>query len=132
MAPSELPYKEIPKLLFRHRDITTNMQLEDIIELIYPEEKTPAKKKVAIAILTELRKNLRAGMTKKDLAKFQKNTKSLSKATFYRVLADLKRLGFVRYEDYAYTYYLSNDFATALERLAKAYRKWIESALQQS
>jgi len=132
MSAHKLDYKEIPKLFFRHRDISTKMDLNDIIELIYPEDKTPAKKKVAILLLNELQKNLRKGMTKREIANFQKNSKHISKATFYRVLMDLKRLGFIRYEDYAFTYYLSTDFASALERLAKAYRKWIESSIMKS
>ena len=128
--PDELSYKEIPKIFLRHRNIKSNMGLEDILELIYPEDRNPVKKKVASLILNKLRTNIRQGLSKTEVSRFQKeNQEVISKATFYRVLKDLKRLGFIRYEKYAYTYYLSTDFSSALERLARAYRKWIEGGL---
>ena len=128
--PDELSYKEIPKIFLRHRNIKSNMGIEEILELIYPEERNPLKKKVATLILNKLRGNIRQGLSKTEMSRFQKENQGvISKATFYRVLKDLKRLGFVRYENYAYTYYLSTDFSSALERLARSYRKWIEMGL---
>ena len=111
-------------------NIKSNMGIEEILELIYPEERNPVKKKVATLILSKLRSNIRQGLSKSEMSRFQKdNQEVISKATFYRVLKDLKRLGFIRYESYAYTYYLSTDFSSALERLARSYRRWIESGL---
>lgn len=119
---------DLPKIYFRHRDISTKLKIEQIIDLIYPKDRDENKKKVVLYILNILYNNPRNGLTRKEVAKIQQNLRDkVSKATFYRLLKDLKRLGMIRFERSIGTYYLSTDFASALERLAKAYRKWISS-----
>ena len=113
------------RILFKHKNITTKLSIEEILNLVFPEEKDKRKRDAALYLINKLYSTSDKRLPKKEIARIQKElSENISKATFYRMLSILRDLGIIRFNRDLSIYYLSTDFASALERLAKAYRKW--------
>ncbi|MGQ4832908.1 MAG: transcriptional repressor [Candidatus Asgardarchaeia archaeon] len=113
------------KISFEHKKITTRLSIEEILSLIFPEGSNKRKKEAALYVINVLHSKPDRKLSRKEIARIQRElSNTISKATFYRMLNDLMDIGIIRFDRDLSLYFLSTNFASALERLAKAYRKW--------
>lgn len=126
--PRTRKYKKLKKskILFSNGNITSDLSLEELMEILFGQDTKSSK--IAVSIWNTLEEEKDNTLSSELFSQAAKNSPS-PKSTWYSVANKMVSLGILQYDDLTKTWELNpSDFISALKRLSKNFKKHWENS----